>query len=216
MSSDPDDTGRRRKAASLLQPTTHVSTTLDAFIARANEELVEIAAAPFKPDHREGVLRRELEEISAKLSAAEARAAAAEARATEATALVAAAGARAAGSRGATRWGLTIAAFVMGGAAMLAVSLVVRTPDHEVAPPAQAVTSRPPPAPAVTAEPLAAPVPVAPAPVAVPPQVADMAVVSAPVEKVTKKPAPKPRKPSAREQGTATPKPPEEDLYNPF
>ncbi len=220
MANDPNDTGRRRKvASSLLKAATPVSSTLDAFIARANEELVDLAAAPFKPEHREGVLRRELDEVSVKLAAAEARATAAEARATAADARATAADVRASESRGSTRWGLTIAAFLVGGAAMFALSFVL--PGKEPPAPAAApvatsppVTPSAPPPPAVTVEPITEPATVA-EPAAVAPPPAPVAVPEA-TEKVTTKKAAKPRRPVAREDSAATPKPPEDDLYNPF
>lgn len=227
---DPtSDTARRRKvASSLLKAATPVSTTLDAFIARANEELQDVAAAPFKPEQREGLLLRELDELKAKLAAVELRASAAEARAVAADARAgaieagaAASEARAAERRGSTRWGLTIAAFLVGGAAMFAVSFVLPGKEQTVAPAATPVVTAPsaptvtptPPPPPVTVEPIAEPVPVAPPPAPAPAAVPE--AVATP-DKVTKKPVGKPRRPATREDSAATPKPPEDDLYNPF
>jgi len=245
---DPtSDTARRRKvASSLLRAATPVSTTLDAFIARANEELQDVAAAPFKPEHREGLLLREIDELKAKLATGESRAAAAESRAAAAESRAAAAESRAvaaetraaaaevgaaasearAASRGSARWGTTIAAFLVGGAAMFALSFVLPgKPAVEpvatsvaapvvTAPTAPTVTPLTPPAP-VTAVPIVEPGPVpVPVPVARPPAAVPESVATP--DKVTRKPVGKPRRPAAREDSAATPKPPEDDLYNPF
>ncbi len=201
----------------MLKAATPVSTTLDAFIARANEELQDVAAAPFKPEHREGLLRKELEALEAQLATASARAVAAEARAEAAERRVAAVEAQPVERRGSTRWGLTIAAFLIGGAAMFALRFVVPGKEDPVtpaatpvvtSPPASAITPVTPPTARITFEPLAEPVPAVPTPVAVPEHVVDTA---------TKKPVAKPpRRPARREDAAATPKPPEDDLYNPF
>lgn len=239
---DPtSDTARRRKLApSLLKTATPLSTdrSLDAFIARANEELVDLASAPFRPERREELLLRELDELKAKLAKVEARAAAAETRAASAEVGAAALEARAASSRG-SRLGLTIAAFLIGGAAMFAVSFVLPGKDAAVATSAPGVTSPVETSPVVTSPVVTSPTvtPIAPAPTGItvqpipepapvpqPPVPETAAKVADPTppppmpEKVTKKPAGKPgtRPPAAQQDPATAPKPPEDDLYNPF
>ena len=213
----PDsDTARRRKigGSGLLEISKPVSAdrSLDAFIARANQELVEVDLAPFKPENREGALRREIEDLQAKLAKLEVRA-------TQAEVHAAAIEARARSPR----WGGVIAAFLTGGAAMFAVSFFLlgkAAPAVPAAPVATSPTVTPiAPAPTgITVQPLPEPEPAAP-PTAVKPELVAEKVATPPVrEKGTKKAVGKTgvTKPGTHEQPAPAVKPPEDDLYNPF
>lgn len=222
--SDSDTAKRRKVGPSRLEASSPIATdrSLDAFIARANEALVEVDVAPFKSENREGLLRRELEVLQAQLAKAEARANKADMRAAVAEA-------REAENRRSPRWGLTIAAFVIGGAAMFAVSFFMPGKD----PPASPAVTSPAAVMSPTVTPIATPTvtPIAPATsdvALVPVRVPDHVAPPPSPEKITKKPAGKPvagkalagkpvaGKPGASEVAPPAPKPPEDDLYNPF
>lgn len=220
---------RRKGASSLLNQVTTpvtVESSLEAFIAKAKEG-APVDVSSFDPANREESLRKQIEGLTARLAAAEADARAAEARADEA---------RAASKRG-PRWGGMIAAFVIGGATMFAVSLLMpRTTPGETAPSVAAPTVTPIVPPTVTPTVTPIETPPAPAPTPAPPPappvdptaaaaVPDQASARTGADSVTKKTVAK-RAPKAAVDPAATPpkqpdppagnSPGNEELYNPF
>jgi hypothetical protein len=183
-----------------------VESSLDAFIAKANEKLLDLA--DFDPATRERALERERDELTQQL---------AEARALLADARDAATRTEAPSRRG-SRWPGLIAAFVSGGAAVFA-ALAWMPQDRPEAAPARS------PAPAVepvvrttVPEPAATPAPTpalepAPAPTPTPPPTSTPAASPSPA--AVSEPVPKKRPPPRKQSADPKPKG-DEDLYNPF
>jgi len=189
-----------------------VESSLDAFISKANEGRLDVAS--FDPANREAALRREIEALQTRLADAEARAAV----------------------RPSRRWGGTIAAFLIGGVTMFALSLVLPRKRLAETTPARATTTTAPPpaaAPSITHEvadravpdpevgarpPVASPAPTQ----AVDPVVEAKPAAIADTDKPKTKPAAKrpgaasSPKPPPSTQPAAAKNPADEDLYNPF
>jgi hypothetical protein len=193
----------RRPSSPIARPkTASVESSLDAFIARAKDKPLDVT--DFDTGRREKILRDELDDLKAKLAEAEARPR--------------------------RSWGLTVGAFLVGGAIMFAVSFVIPrsdkvpapAPPGEVVSPAPTVTPIEPPVveaarvqaapPEPTALPEPTPQPIAPAP---PEQTAPKAPVDTRAAKRTaiKRAADTvtpPPKPLPEKQGS------DEGLFDPF
>lgn len=197
-----------------------VESALDDFIIQAKQKTLDVKE--FTPETREQQLRDQIADLEKKLAAAEARAV------DEPTA----------GPPRSRPWGAMVAAFVVGAAAMFAVTFVlaphdtterapVAAPSDPSPTPVQAQAPTPPPTP--TPAPPPAPVPAAaptPTPdpepgVEEPTPAPERPKAAASKAKQTK---PRPAQPSedAKPKPTPTPAPPAEtgsnggDLYNPF
>ena len=214
----------RKPKASLLKkmagdvPSTSVGSSLDNFISKANEGLLDVKE---NPPSRERDLEAKVAELEKMVAVAEARATKAEAaraRAVAADPVMPIAPQ----SRG---WGGIAVAFALGCGAMFAVSTFVlkKEPEKTASVPAPATSPTPsptpaPPTPAPTVAPIDEQVVAAPTPAPAPtPEETPAPVVET---KVAAKKTPK-RVPKATPTGE-TPKPPEaahsgsDELYNPF
>lgn len=203
-SSGSEETESARKSpSSLLSPREslpNVESSLDAFIARANQTPVEVAPVTQSP---ELALRKQIEELSGRLAEVEAR-------------------------KRPPRWPWIVGSFLIGAASMFAVSFVVpfneRVETVSTAPPP---APQPVVTPIPTPEPAPAPAPAEPPPQQAAAPAIETPPAPPPAASATAKPKPKPRPKPTSEPTTETkpaekpanePKPDESGsgLYNPF
>jgi cell division protein FtsN len=195
-----------RKLQALGKDAPSVESSLDNFIARANDDLVDVSDFdPTKAAQRELALKHEVDDLKQRLAKVQTR------------------------GKPSQGWGKLVIGYVLGCASIFAVSALI--PKDSPPQPSQAAVTTPspvqataptppPPAPSVTPiEPAPAPAPVA-APVATPPAPAPTPIAAtpeAPAPKTTKKA----RRPAPAPQPQAAPPPAQvgsgsDTLFNPF
>jgi hypothetical protein len=194
-----------RRLKALSQDAPNVESSLDNFIARANDELVDVSDFdPTKSAQRELALKQEVDDLKQRLVKVQTR------------------------RKPSAGWGKLVIGYVLGCASIFAVSALMpkdappKQSTTAVTAPPPAPTTAPAPAPAPALAPVVTPIetapaaPVAAAPVATPP-VAAPPVAETPPPKVTKKA----RRPAPTATSPSQPQPPApagsaDSLYNPF
>lgn len=222
---DPDDPDapavlpRKPKPSALKKiasnvPTGSVGSSLDDFITKANEGLLDVKE---NPPSRERELEAKVNELERKLASAEQRVKSAQATRSAATEPVMP---NAPQSRG---WGGIVVAFVLGCAAMFAVSTFVLKKESQATASVgkrDVETATPAPSPTPTVEPIAPAPDPTPATAQVPAPEAAPVVVAAPATspvKAAAKKQPKHASPSTdRPKATEAAHSGSDELYNPF
>jgi len=223
MASDRDPEGRRKRLSSHAPTKTpSVERSLDAFIARANEDIANVDVSYFSPEKRDAELRRVIDELSRKLNDLETTTGDREAllrrQVDDLKSRLAAAEAHATPAAPHTRWGAVAIAFVVGGALVFAVSALVPATHDTSAQEARVQPAEPPAKPAMTVTPIESPPPSPPPPVAQPVPVQPVAAVQpAPAPpRITRRPPPVVAKPTPPVPTPPPAKKSDPGLTNPF